>query len=203
MSYVDRIARLRIELNDIKPAIWRTVEVPLTMSLTGLHQVIQAAMPFEDYHLFAFIIGERRYALPDPEWPDPNTRNARTTKLGKMLDLEGEAFTYVYDFGDDWHHTVTVESVGAADPSTEYPRFLDGARRAPPEDVGGWPGYEEFLEALGKPRHPERKRMLEWCGGSFDPEVMPLETITERIGKLARRRTLGKAAFARSQGPTQ
>jgi hypothetical protein len=203
MSYVDRIARLRIELDDIKPAIWRTVEVPLTISLVGLHEVIQAAMPFEGYHLFAFTIGEKRYALPDPEWPDARTRNARTTKLGKALDEGAEAFSYVYDFGDDWRHTVTVESVAPADPFVAYPRLLDGARRAPPEDVGGWPGYEEFLEAISKPRHPERKRMLEWCGGSFDPEAMPLATIIERIGKLARRRTLGQAAFAKSRGRAQ
>jgi len=27
-------------------------------------------MLFEDYHLFMFEIGERRYGYPDPEWGD-------------------------------------------------------------------------------------------------------------------------------------
>jgi len=52
MSFVDRIARIRVELEGIKPTIWRRVEVPLTTSLKGLHEVIQAVMLFENYHLF-------------------------------------------------------------------------------------------------------------------------------------------------------
>lgn len=203
MSHVDLIARLRITLDDIEPVIWRTVEVPLTMSLKGLHEVVQAVMPFEDYHLFAFRIGDRRYAIPDPEFTGRETRNAKTTKLGTVLEADTVAFAYVYDFGDNWQHTVSVEAIGPADPAVEYPRFLDGARRAPPEDVGGWPGYDEFVNAITKPRHPERKRMLEWCGGSFDPDTIPIEIITERMSKLARRRTLGKAAFAKSRGLQQ
>lgn len=203
MSYVDRIARLRIVLDDTKPPVWRVVEVPLTSSLKALHEVIQAAMPFEDYHLFAFRIGELRYALPDQEWPDPKTRNAKTTKLGAVLDQGVEQFAYTYDFGDNWQHTVTVEAVGPADPAVDYPRFVEGSRRAPPEDVGGTTGFEEFVEAVTKPRHRERKAMLEWCGGSFDPETIPTETIIERMGKLSRRRTIGKAAFAKSRGLEQ
>jgi hypothetical protein len=49
MTLADRIARIRIELNDIDSTIWRTVEVPLATSLKGLHDVIQAVMPFENY----------------------------------------------------------------------------------------------------------------------------------------------------------
>ncbi|MDP4024152.1 plasmid pRiA4b ORF-3 family protein [Methylobacterium sp. NEAU 140] len=203
MSYVDRIARLRITLDDSMPAVWRTVEVPLTMTLKGLHEVIQAAMPFEDYHLFAFRSGDHRYALPDLEWPDPNTRNAKTTKLGTVLEDGAETFAYVYDFGDNWQHTVRVEAIGPADPAVEYPRFLYGARRAPPEDVGGTLGFEEFEKAVTKPRHREHKAMLAWYGGPFDPELVPVEIITEKMAKLARRRTLGKAAFARSRGLEQ
>ena len=64
---IDRIARIRIELKDIDPTIWRRVEVPLTTSLRGLHDVIQAVMPFENYHLFRFDIGDKRYGILNPE----------------------------------------------------------------------------------------------------------------------------------------
>ena len=40
MSDGDRIVRLKIELDDWDPAIWRRVEVPLTMTLKGLHDVV-------------------------------------------------------------------------------------------------------------------------------------------------------------------
>ena len=68
MTLVDRVARLRIELQDIDPVVWRRVDVPLTTSLRGLHEIIQAVMLFENYHLFQFDIGDKRYGTPDPEW---------------------------------------------------------------------------------------------------------------------------------------
>jgi hypothetical protein len=43
-------------------------EVPITTSLKGLHDIIQAVMLFQDYHLFEFNAGGKRYAVPDPEW---------------------------------------------------------------------------------------------------------------------------------------
>jgi hypothetical protein len=48
MTFVDRIARIRIELQDLDPVIWRRVDVSLTTSLRGLHEIIQAVMLFEN-----------------------------------------------------------------------------------------------------------------------------------------------------------
>ncbi|MCJ2041968.1 plasmid pRiA4b ORF-3 family protein [Methylobacterium sp. J-059] len=200
MPEPSRIARLRITLDDTEPTIWRTVEVPLAASLKLLHEVIQAAMPFQNYHLFQFQEGAVRYVIPDPEWHDGNTRSAKSTKLGALVDRGTTAFAYTYDFGDNWQHTITVEEVGPAHPAIAYPRFLDGARRAPPEDVGGTMGFEEFLEAVTKPRHRERKRMLEWYGGPFDPDGLDRETIEAGVSKLARRRAIGQAAFVKGRG---
>jgi hypothetical protein len=42
----------------------------------------------------------------------------------------------------------STRAITAADPALDYPRFIDGARRAPPEDVGGIPGFDEFLDAM-------------------------------------------------------
>jgi hypothetical protein len=203
MSYVDRIARLRIVLDDTEPVVWRSVEVPLTISLKGLHEVIQAAMPFEDYHLFDFRIGEMRYAMPDPDWPGPDTRSAKAAKLGAVLETGIRQFGYTYDFGDNWQHSITVEEIGPADPAAEYPRYVDGERRAPPEDVGGTFGFDEFLDAMSKPRHRERKRLLDWYGGPFDPEAVDSETIRAKMGELAKRRAVGMMGFARSRGSIQ
>jgi hypothetical protein len=203
MTLVDRIARIRVELEGIKPTIWRRVEVPLTTSLKGLHEVIQAVMPFENYHLFQFEIGDKRYGIPDPEWDhEPEILEAKTVKLGALIQRGVETFSYTYDFGDNWQHSVVIEAVTPADPALDYPRYIDGARRAPPEDVGGTPGFEEFLFAMARPRHPEHKRLITWYGGPFDPNEIDLPTIEARIRKLANRRIVGKAAYARSKGST-
>jgi hypothetical protein len=204
MNHADRIARIRIQLDDIEPAIWRRAEVPLTASLKGLHEVIQAVMPFEDYHLFRFDVGDKRYGIPDPEWDDVRpTLDARNIRLGALIDRGVRSFAYTYDFGDDWRHTITVEGVFAADPALDYPRFVDGARRAPPEDVGGIPGFEEFLDAMAKPRHPERKQLIAWYGKLFDADDIESETIGVRIAKLARRRALSKAGYEKSRSSHQ
>ncbi|MFP4539180.1 MAG: plasmid pRiA4b ORF-3 family protein [Dichotomicrobium sp.] len=200
MTRADRITRIRIELDDTYPAIWRRVEVPLTTSLKGLHEVIQAVMPFKDYHLFEFEVDGKRYGIPDPEWDDVRqTFDAKNIKLAALTDRDVSRFAYTYDFGDNWQHTVTIEAIGPADPAVDYPRFLDGARRAPPEDVGGIPGFEEFLDVMSKPRHRERKRLVQWYGGPFNPDEIDLPTITAHIARLARRRAIGKAAYAKSR----
>jgi hypothetical protein len=201
MSVVERIARLNISLDDIEPTIWRKVEVPLALSLKGLHDVIQAVMPFEDYHLFEFRADGKRYAIPHPEWESwgDKTYSARTIKLGTLIERGVTELSYTYDFDDDWRHTITVEAVMDADPSLEYPRFIDGARRAPPEDVGGLPGFETFLKAMARPRHPEHRQLTKWYGGHFDPEDIGRDILIRRGAKLARRRTLGKAGFAKSR----
>ena len=192
---------MRIALDEIEPRIWRRVEVPLGMSLKGPHDVIQAAMGWEGYHLYEFQVGDKRYGVPDPEWDDMRrVLSAKSTKLASLIERGVRKLGYVYDFGDDWRHTITVEVVAAADPGTEYPRFVEGMRRGPPEDVGGIDGYYEFLEAMASLRHQEHKRMRDWYGGLYDPEDIDAPVIASRISQLARRRTLGRAAYEKSKG---
>ena len=203
MTDVDRFARIRIELDELAPVIWRRVEVPLSTSLKGLHEIIQAVMLFEDSHLFQFDVGDTRYSIPDPEWDSVReTLDARNIKLGALVDRGVEAFSYTYDFGDNWQHTVTIEAITAADPTLTYPRFIDGARRAPPEDVGGLPGFEEFLIAMAKPSHPERKRLIRWYGRPFDPDDIDTPGITARLARLVRRDPVGSAGNAKNRGST-
>src|SRR3546814_17238446 len=59
----DQIARIRITLENLKPALWRRVELPATNSLKTLHLAIQACMLLENYHLFRFDIGDTAYGI--------------------------------------------------------------------------------------------------------------------------------------------
>ncbi len=102
--------------------------------------------------------------------------------------------------GDSWEHDITVEAVEEGQPGMKYPRYVDGARRAPPEDVGGTPGFENFLEAIADPEHPEHQEVTEWhlgCHGeAFEPATFNERYAKLGIGDLAKRRAAGKAAFA-------
>lgn len=186
----DRIVRLKITLDGIKPAIWRQIEVPDNAPLTLLHEVIQAAMPFENYHLFAFEAGppsrRTRYAIPDPEGDFTPTMDARRVCLGDLINAGTKRFSYTYDFGDDWRHTIAVEAIVLADPALSYPRFVAGANRAPPEDVGGAPGFEHFLEVMADPDHEEHAELLRWYGKPFNPKDISKTEIEKQFRKLAK-----------------
>jgi hypothetical protein len=82
---------------------------------------------------------------------------------------------------------VKVEGVEPAQPHAPYPHFIEGARRCPPEDVGGTPGFEGFLEAVTTPRHPERRTLLDWYGGPYDPKDINRQVIEYRFAQIAKR----------------
>jgi hypothetical protein len=105
----------------------------------------------------------------------------------------------VYDFGDDWKHAVVIETTAVGEPGVDYPRFVAGARRAPPEDVGGPFGYFDFLEAVANPHHAAHRRMIEWYGGAYDPDDLGLPDIHRRLAALAKRRRDGRLGYAKSR----
>ena len=198
MSSPEKIARVRVALKDIEPEIWRRVEMPLGMNLKGLHDVIQAVFGWQDYHLFEFQIDEKRYGTPSPEWGDERkVLQAKTVTLTDLVSKGIDRFDYTYDFGDNWEHAIAIEAVADAEPAVKYPRFVDGARRGPPEDVGGFPGYVVFLDAIADKRHPEHRNLLKCYGGPYDPDDLNLFELRLRLGQIAKRRHAGKAAYAK------
>ncbi|WP_428487530.1 plasmid pRiA4b ORF-3 family protein [Rhodopila sp.] len=197
MDTPEKYARIRLSLQDITPEIWRRVEVPLGMNLKGLHDVIQAVIGWSDYHLFEFRIGEKSYGVPAPDEDyGRKVHHAKSMKLQALVNKGIERFDYAYDFGDDWHLTVVIEAVGETDPTLFYPRFVDGARRGPPEDVGGPFGYPDFLKAVTNRRNREHRRLIEWYGGPYDPDDLDLSNMRERLAWIVQRRQAGKAAYA-------
>ena len=70
-----------VSLLPIAFPIWPGVEVPIDASLKMVHDVILGAMGWLDYHLWEFEAGDRRYGLPDPDWPDDSLFAAKNTKL--------------------------------------------------------------------------------------------------------------------------
>ena len=187
---IEPIARIRIELQDLEAKIWRRVDVPLSATLAALHDVIQVTMGWTDSHLHEFVVGGRVYGVPTPEDEiyEPKVYKAAAIRLKTLIERRVDRFLYVYDFGDNWRHDVIVEKVRDGDADTEYPAFVDGARRCPPEDVGGTSGFTEFLEAVLDPSHEEHSRMMEWYGGRFDPEDIDEQRIRLVLGMFAARR---------------
>jgi len=177
------VHQLKITLTGIRPPIWRRLQVSSSMNLRRLHDVIQEAMGWTQSHLYQFEVGDMEYGEPDEEFGMP-IRSAKATPLRKVAPEPGAVFSYEYDFGDSWQHRIEVEKVLPPEPGVRYPRCLAGKRACPPEDVGGIFGYEEFLQAIRDPKHPEHESMLEWVGGAFDPEAFGLRGVNERLAHM-------------------
>ena len=147
-----QIYQIKVTLNDTHPPIWRRIQVPGNTTLLKLHDILQIVMGWEDYHLHMFTIEGSIYGDPaDDEYGDLGTIDEANYKLNQVIDREGQRFTYEYDFGDSWDHTLLVEKILPPQEGVRYPICLKGKRACPPEDVGGVWGYENFLEAIRDP----------------------------------------------------
>jgi len=182
------IATLRIELNDSDPLIWRVVEVPTSITLKVLHDIVQVTMGWLDYHLWEIVITGQTYGLPmDADLGAAPRKVASRTRLRDVLSPGATMIDYTYDFGDNWEHRLVVNDVRHGDPGGAYPRFVAGERDGPPEDCGGIPGFYEMLEARADPAHPDHAEISEWLD-EYDPEALDIFPIQVALGRIAARR---------------
>jgi len=179
------IARLRIQIDEVVPAVVRRVEVPVTIRLDDLHFVLQIAIGWQNCHPFEFRAGATRWGLPDRDDPASSPLPAEQATLADVLALD-DTFRYDYVFGEDWAHTVTVEGTAAADPAVKYPCLISAQGRCPPADIGGAMGYETFLQALADPEHLHHDGMIEWDDPDFDPNVVDEVAIRANLTNLGK-----------------
>lgn len=103
----------------------------------------------------------------EDEWEDENdygSKNENKVKLNQVVTRVRTKFSYLYDFGDSWQHEIEVEKILPAEPEMHYPVCFAGERACPPEDIGGMWRYQNMLEVLADPNHPDREEILEWLG---------------------------------------
>ena len=197
------IVRAEVHILDIEPQISRVLELPITLNLAQLHEVLQAAFGWTDSHLHQFNIGGLIYGAP--EFDEDGLSDSKTFEATevRMLDLHfpydrdenALSILYEYDFGENWRHLLRVERVPREE-GAKYPRCIAGKRSGPPEDVGGTSGYANFLEAWLDPQHEEHKDMRRWVGRTFHPEACDIDQINKAIS-TAMRKSKGGYRFRR------
>lgn len=169
----DVIYQMRVDLLHSKPPIWRRIEVP-DCTLDELHDQIQAVMGWQNSHLYEFLLDGERYG--DVEVPDGGLIDGGDVWLSDLVQ-EGSKLAYLYDFGDSWEHTITVEAIGDPHASVEYPRCVKGSGNCPPEDCGGIWAYYELLATLSDPKAKGHAEAMDWHG-SIDLDEFDLTRAT-------------------------
>lgn len=157
----------RITLDHVEPKVWRRVLVPGNVYLDELHAIFQLAMAWESTHMYSFEIGGKTYMDdPDGEFEATDPESLKVKDAIKKI----KEFSYHYDFGDGWTHTVEVLDTHKPNMDFAYPLCTGGENACPPEDCGGPHGYASFLKAISDAKHEEHSDMLTWVGGHFDPK---------------------------------
>jgi len=166
---LDLCVRLDLEGRDAV----RRLRVPANITFERLHKLLQAAFEWRNYHLYNFGLfkewKKNAYAQPDVSLVaseddleiSPGAKLMAGVKLSDYVP-EYRKILYMYDYGDDWHHYIEVESV-IDDCEEKLPVLLFGEGDAPPEDVGGPAGVAEFLEVIADPKHKAYEHVADWA----------------------------------------
>ncbi|GAB0101332.1 hypothetical protein JMUB6875_02960 [Nocardia sp. JMUB6875] len=197
--------RVRVDLDDTKPPLWRRLDLSSDLFLDELHEILQTAFGWTDSHLHQFGSGPGYYdprteyylcpyMAEDDEQPGVPEEQVR---LDELLTDTGDTLFYCYDFGDDWLHTITLESVLPRSPGAPAAACLTGRRPGPPEDCGGVHGYE-LIAAATETEHPEHAAALaefhDLYGDDADPSADPptpfdIDEINRALASFVRRST--------------
>lgn len=179
------IVRLKITLDRVEPAVMRRITVRFGVRLGRLHRIIQAAMGWSGGHLWEFRAGGTGWGPREVyELGDGPHDASKAALLSVIEDVGGKTIRYIYDFGDDWQHTIKLERTFADVPGLAQPFLLEATGRCPPEDIGGPQGYREMLDALADPKHARHDEFVERYG-SFDPAVIDLKGLEAAVDALA------------------
>jgi hypothetical protein len=189
--------RVRVDLHEAKPPIWRRVELASDMPLDVLHRVLQVVMGWTNSHLHGFSSGgdlysrdaERfltEYDIAEGDFWDEDDANAVPeveVRLDQVLQDVGDVLHYEYDFGDSWTHRIRLEAVTRRKDGAPGATCITGRRACPREDVGGIHAYNELVAVLAGdvPADDEVGEHLIWLGPDFDPEHFSVEDVNNRL----------------------
>ena len=158
--------QLKITIKGSKPPIWRRVVVPEQFTFCQLHQAIQGAFGWCDYHLHKFEFKKPGLLIRET-WEEDDLAESRGcdvleegTQIGTLI-TENPRFIYTYDFGDAWEHQILMEK--EVEYEYSYPQVLKYKGDNIPEDCGGIGGYYDLLDKLDDPEAEDHDLMEEWA----------------------------------------
>ena len=178
-----KLISLTIVLKETNPKVWRRVLLPANATLGDLHDVIQSVMPWFDYHLHGFLVGDHHYGVPNPEFDmecDP-VFEEQDVLLAEVFSEDRKRIEYMYDFGDGWDHVIKVDGFEEPEEGGVYPVCVAGENACPPEDSGSTFGYYEKLRIMQDPSHPMHAEVVGWMPPDFDSQAFDVDEANAMI----------------------
>jgi hypothetical protein len=195
MADLPTVLILKVELESVRPKIWRRIEVDGWLKLACFHQVLQAAIGWRGLHSHEFHIRKKIFTRPGPEYSmfGIEVEDERKFRLDKLLAAK-ESLLYIHDLADQWRHKIRVEEAEVRRGVSNYARVLAGEGACPLEAMGGVSGYLEWLEHYREnPDDPWVQQSLEETNqAGFHPDLFDLRATNATIGRMAANRWIGK-----------
>lgn len=183
------VYQIKVSLEDTRPPVWRRLIIQPRISFLDLHFIIQGAMGWENAHMFNFMVNggglNRTIGVSyDDDWGMDDMEDAAEVPVNSVLLKAKDKVGYVYDFGDNWYHTVVLEKV-LNEAILPKAICVKGTGACPPEDCGSIPGYYQLVESVNNPSAPDHADMMEWLGLSdgetWDPKVFDVDEANSQI----------------------
>ena len=144
---VEVLSGPNFHVNKASPVL-RIIDIRSDQTLDVLHQAIFDAFERYDEHLYQFCFGCKRpydhkgelYGIDEDEsFPfEPPVHDATTATLGEFNLTKGDKFHYLFDFGDDWWHSIEVVAAGLPlEQGEEYPVLRQGLGESPAQYPSG------------------------------------------------------------------
>ena len=152
------------------------------MTLHSLHFLIQDVMPWADSHLHVFKHGNEEWTeFVDILSEEADDLSLIHSTLGLTIAqflkyIKVKKFTYLYDFGDNWKHEITIGKIvnGEFDEENKiYPILVEAKGNVPVEDSGGITAHNETAKIMQNPKHKDYERMHEWYSEWFHCKYTP------------------------------
>lgn len=154
----ERLYILKVALSHSK-RIWRRIEITGNQSLDQLHEAIFSAFDRYDPHMYSFYLTKpgskardrfanapeytHPYAVEeDSDWGHKKLHDASITNISNLNLRVKDTFEYLFDFGDEWLHEITVERVLDIFPKEDYPKIKERKGESPPQ----YPEYDDEEE---------------------------------------------------------
>ncbi|RWR07763.1 plasmid pRiA4b ORF-3 family protein [Siminovitchia fortis] len=181
------IFQFKVTLMHMSPPVWRRLQVDSSMTFYQMHEIIQAAFDWDDYHLHAFMMkkssGRNIHQIEiGSDDNDPwgfNMHDIYDEKEEKLSDwflVEKDKAVYTYDFGDDWKHEILLEKIISPKEGVLYPHCVKAVQYAPEEDSRG-----ELLEELYEVEEVDSKKLTAAVNKALSPFAKPVETNSDQM----------------------
>lgn len=186
---VDLLVKLKLGRN----TAWRRIITPVDITFNQLHEILQVAFDWNSSHLYSFSITEEsgecvlevvsEYGDIDESCRDCETRLDYDVSVRDYIQEEYR-IDYLYDYGSSWEHEINIQRYIRGH-DKNYPVCIMGEGNTPPEDVGGVPGYEKFLQITADPGHEDYESTLAWARSQWHQDF-DIEVVNRRLRDVLR-----------------